>query len=515
MATPDDNAVSRAVAVESSVEAFQSTSSTEQPAKDSLWSVQPPLVIRHWTVEERQLHEKKLLCKIDLHVLPIIITMYILNYIDRNNIASARFAGLEEDLNLNSSGTQFSTAVSILFVGYLLMQVPSNMFLNKIGRPGKYLSTCMAVWGVVSTATAACHSFQGLLVCRFFLGFIEAAFFPGCLYYLSCWYTRKELGVRTTCLFAGALVAGAFSGLIAAAITSNMDGSRGLRAWRWLFIIEGATTVAVAIVAFRVLPNFPRTTSWLNTEEMALAAWRLEEDVGQDDWVNSKEQTLWLGFRLALEDVKTWVLLVLLIGSMSAASVTNFFPTVVATLGYSNVITLVLTAPPYVLGLITMFATAWHADRTGERFYHVTIPLCLAMATFIVSASTTNTGARYAAIMLMIPGIYSGFTTALVWISNTLPRPPAKRAAALAFINAVANSTSIYTSYLYQKSAGPRYAGAWIHNCAVAALAIFGALVLRTMLVRLNKKLDRAEDVGVAVGAAPREAVGRGFRFLV
>lgn len=232
--------------------------------------------------------------------------------------------------------------------------------------------------------------------------------------------------MRTTCLFAGALVAGAFSGLIAAAITSNMDGSLGLRAWRWLFIIEGATTVAVSIVAFCVLPNFPRTTSWLKTEEMALAVWRLEEDVGQDDWVNSKEQTLWLGFRLALEDVKTWVLvsngsrpreivicmkipyskqdlqLVILIGSMSAASVTNFFPTVVATLGYSNVITLVLTAPPYVLGLITMFATAWHADRTGERFYHVTIPLCLAMATFIVSASTTNTGARYAAIMFMV-----------------------------------------------------------------------------------------------------------------
>lgn len=83
MATPDDNALSRAVAVEDSAEAFQSTDSVEQPAKDSPRSLQPPPAIRHWTVEERQLHEKKLLCKIDLHVLPIIITMYILNYIDR------------------------------------------------------------------------------------------------------------------------------------------------------------------------------------------------------------------------------------------------------------------------------------------------------------------------------------------------------------------------------------------------------------------------------------------------
>lgn len=94
--------------------------------------------------------------------------------------------------------------------------------------------------------------------------------------------------------------------------------------------------------------------------------------------------------------------LVLLFANISAASVTNFFPTVVATLNYGNVETLLLTAPPYVLGVITTFATAWHADRTGERFYHVATPLCLAMITFIISAATTNTAARYVAIMLMV-----------------------------------------------------------------------------------------------------------------
>lgn len=114
-----------------------------------------------------------------------------------------------------------------------------------------------------------------------------------------------------------------------------------------------------------------------------------------------------------------------------------------------------------------------------------------------------------------IPGLYSGFTTALAWISNTLPRPPAKRAAALAFINAVANSTSIYASYLYPKSAAPKYTGAFIHNCVMAAVAIVAAFVLKTMLVRLNKKLDRGEVVKGAINAAPGEAVEHGFRFLV
>ncbi|KAG6032939.1 hypothetical protein E4U41_007079 [Claviceps citrina] len=517
MATSDDKHVPMAAVIKPTHLAEQTAKTAKE---DSPAAEQPPEVIRRWTAEERHRHEKKLLRKIDLRVLPMIVTMYILNYIDRNNIASARFAGLEEDLKLNPSGTQFSTAVSVFFVGYVLMQVPSNLLLNKTGKPGKYLSACMTVWGVISTATAACHSFQGLLVARFFLGFVEAAFFPGCLFYLSCWYTRKELGVRTTYLFAGNLVSGAFSGLVAAAITDNMDGALGLRAWRWLFIIEGVTTVVSAVLALHVLPNLPRTTAWLDQEERALAAWRLEEDVGQADCDDvSRAQTLWHGFRLALEDAKTWVLLVLLFGNISAASVTNFFPSVVATLGYSNNVTLLLTAPPYVLGLMTTFATAWHADRTGERFYHVTVPLCLAMFTFVLSASTTNTAARYVAIMFMISGLYSGFTTALAWISNTLPRPPAKRAAATAFINAVGNCTPIYASYLYPKSAGPRYTGAWIHNCILTAVAILAALVLRRMLVRLNERLDRGESVGGAVNAnanaSPGGAVVQGFRFLV
>lgn len=93
---------------------------------------------------------------------------------DRNNIAAARLAGLERDLNLSS--IEFQTSVSILFVGYLLMQIPSNLFLNKIGKPAIYLPTCMIVWGVISAATAACKSAGGLYAVRFFLGFVEAAY---------------------------------------------------------------------------------------------------------------------------------------------------------------------------------------------------------------------------------------------------------------------------------------------------------------------------------------------------
>lgn len=132
---------------------------------------------------------------------------------------------------------------------------------------------------------------------------------------------------------------------------------------------------------------------------------------------------------------------------VASGSVTNFFPTVVATLGYGNIVSLLLTAPPYVLCVITAFLNAWHADRTGERYYHITLPLWVCVASFIIAAATTSTGPRYFAMMIMVPSIYTGYVVALAWISNTLPRPPAKRAAALAWINAVSNTSSIYASY--------------------------------------------------------------------
>jgi hypothetical protein len=105
-----------------------------------------------------------------------------------------------------------------------------------------------------------------------------------------------------------------------------MDGTRGLRAWRWLFIIEGVLTIGIAFCSYFILPNFPRTTSWLTGEERQLAIWRLEEDIGEDDWVDSQHQSFKVGLKLAFSDIKTYVLMVLLFGIVASGTVTNFFP---------------------------------------------------------------------------------------------------------------------------------------------------------------------------------------------
>ena len=186
-----------------------------------------------------------------------------------------------------------------------------------------------------------------------------------------------------------------------------------------------------------------------------------------------------------------------------------------ATLKYPTVETLLLTSPPYVLAVIVTYLNAWHADRTGERYWHVAGPLWVSVIAYIIGATTKAIGPRYLSMMLMVPSVYSAFVVGLAWISNTLPRPPAKRAAALAFINAVSNCSSIYASYLYPDSAAPGYTLAFIVNCLTSFIGILAATLLRFMLVRLNKKLEAGIYVEGAINALPGEAAHHGFRFKV
>ena len=126
--------------------------------------------------------------------------MYFLNYFDHNALPQARLNTLERDLNLKN--VQYNTAISILFVGYLPVQTPSNMILTR-ARPSIYLSCCMVGWAAVSAATAGVTNYSGLVACCFFLGFVEASFYPGVLYLLSIFYTCKKLATRISILYTG------------------------------------------------------------------------------------------------------------------------------------------------------------------------------------------------------------------------------------------------------------------------------------------------------------------------
>jgi MFS family permease len=274
-----------------------------EPVVDIMAGESSGLTVPTWDVAS----EAALVRKVDLRIFPVMLILFILNFIDRNNFANARLRGLEADLKL--SDVEYQTCISILLVGYVVMQVPSNLVLNAITRPSWYLCACVATWGVISAATGSIHNVTGAILCRFFLGCIEASFFPGSLYFLSRWYTRREMQLRVTVLNAGNLAAQAFGGLIAAGILGDMQGAADLAAWRWLFIIEGAVTVVVAAIAVFVLPDYPGTTTWLSAEEKHIAEGRLALDMGTTvEAAKEDEVSALQGLMMAVKDPKVWLL---------------------------------------------------------------------------------------------------------------------------------------------------------------------------------------------------------------
>ncbi|GKT48613.1 putative transporter [Colletotrichum spaethianum] len=448
--------------------------------------------------------EKRLVKKLDMTLMPVIWTLYMFNYLDRNNLAydqplgvvklQAKLNNFEKDLGL--VGNQFNTAVSIFNIGYMIAQLPSNMLITRV-RPSVYIPCCVLAWSCVSAATAAAKSFHSLIAIRIALGVVEAPFFPGVLYVLSCWYTQKELAFRTAILYSGMLIATAFSGLIAAAIFAHLDGAHGLAGWQWLFIIEGAGSFASAFTAFAFLPDYVGSKtgvcSWLMSEkELQVAAQRMEADRVS---VPQEKATVWNGLSLAVKDKRTWIFVCMQAFYVSSHGLNSFFPTIVQgfRLG-SNTATLLLTAPPYLLAAIVALSVAVSSDRRADRGLHIVGPVCVAMLGFVISAATTNRPARYFASFLYLPGAFASTGLIFSWSASVMSQTPEKRAAAMAIICLLAQFGNIWSPYFFRPEDSPRYLLAFLLMMMFSTFCIGTVFLMRRVLGRANKRLlDEAE----------------------
>jgi sugar phosphate permease len=208
----------------------------------------------------------------DLRLIPMLASLYLLSFLDRGNIGNAKIQGLQTDLKL--TGSQYNLCATVFFFTYCAFEIPSNLLLKRF-RPSIWLPSIMVAWGTVMTLMGLVKSYHGLLVARIFLGIAEAGLYPGVAYYLTMWYCTEELALRQGLFFSAASVAGAFSGLLAYAI-AKMNGVGGLAGWQWIFILEGLLTVVVAICAFFILQDFPDTAGFLTVEEKAWVVHRLK-----------------------------------------------------------------------------------------------------------------------------------------------------------------------------------------------------------------------------------------------
>ena len=298
--------------------------------------------------------------------------------------------------------------------------------------------------------------------------------------------------------YSGSLISGAFGNLIAAGILSGLNGAQGMDAWQWLYIIEGTITVAVGLTIMVILPDFPDTWRALSPEMKRVANRRLAIDAAEADIDEAGAMSQLRGIKLAFSDPKTYMLALAYHGVTAAAGFQNFFPTLTETLGYSHIVSLLLVAPPYIFITIYALCHSLASDKLGSRFWFFIYPIPVTIVGFIIFMTTSSFGARYFSFFLMV-FIFAMNGTCYAWISNSIPRPPAKRAAALAFINSVGNAASIWTPFSYYDGQGKHYPVALGIAIGMQCLAACMALLLRWYLMRQNKQLEALEDQDVTL----------------
>jgi len=227
-------------------------------------------------VELREREAARVLRKVDMRLVPMLSLLYLVAFIDRSNIGNAKIAGMTEELKM--SGMQYNTAVTLFFVPYTLLEVPSNIVL-KMMRPSHWMAILMFCWGLVMTLMGLTSSYGGLLAGRFFLGVTESGFFPAATFLLTLWYRRFELQRRMAVFYVAASLAGAFSGLLAYGI-EKLDGRSGLAGWQWIFLLEGLIPVALSLFIWKILPDSPETAKFLTQPERDLLVARIADDSG-------------------------------------------------------------------------------------------------------------------------------------------------------------------------------------------------------------------------------------------
>lgn len=331
--------------------------------------------------------------------------------------------------------------------------------------------------------------------------------------------------------YSGSLLSGAFGNLIAAGILNGMDGKRGITAWQWLYIIEGAITVAVGLIICVVLPDFPENWKLLSEEMRSVASRRLAVDTAEVDVDESGSKGQIQGLKQAMCDVKTYLLAIAFHCIVGASGFQNYFPSLTEQLGYPKTISLLLVAPPYVFMVFYSMIHAHLSDRFNNRFWFFVYPIPITIVGYVLYIATENFGPRYASFFLMI-FVFTQFGTFFSWIANAIPRPPAKRAAAYGFINAVGNAASIWTPYTYRQQDEPRYAPAMGICIALQVLGCLIAVVLDQYTRYQNRQLARIEDMQVElsgrdqrvlektaqmnnIGLEQARQLQRGFRYML
>ncbi|KAG9324800.1 hypothetical protein KVV02_004673 [Mortierella alpina] len=423
--------------------------------------------------------------KVDKRLIPMLSLLYLCSYLDRVNLGNAKVANLEADLNLTSG--LFNMAGSIFYIGYILGEIPANLALKKVG-PKIWLPLTMIGFGGMSMCTAAVTNGAGLLATRFFLGLAESGYAPTPVFIISLWYPRREHAFRAGIFFSTATVAGAFGGLVAYGI-SQLQGLGGLRAWQWIFLLEGLFTVACCIIVYLILPDFPETSTFLSPAEKELNIKRLKFDAGPA----SSTAFSWPEFWAAFKDWKVYAFIY--VGLLHAVALTSlglFVPSITRGFGYDPIATQLMTVPIYTVACFCTLLCAYSSDRFTERGFHVAAPMFIAAVGYVLLIITRHSSLvlRYISLVICTSGVYAAIPVLLAWKPSIIGGH-AKRGTAIAFVMAAVQIGGIIGGQVYRNDDAPLYVRGNATCAGILFLDVFSLLGFKYILYRENRRRDQ------------------------
>ena len=327
--------------------------------------------------------ETRVMRKISFRIVPFIMLLYFIAFIDRVNIG---FAALTMNKDLGFSPAVFGLGAGIFFLGYFLFEVPSNLILNKVGAR-LWIARVMITWGIISAIFAFITGETSFLILRFLLGVAEAGFFPGIILYLSFWFPARYRAGVVSLFMAAAPISVVLGSPLSSALL-EMDGLLGLKGWQWMFIMEAVPAFLLGFVVLGYMTDKPEKATWLKDDERE---WFVNEMAAEHAAkASTASHSIWRG----LADMRVLALSLIYFGTSAGLYTLGIWaPQIIKEFGLSSFQVGFLNAVPPTVAVIAMVLWARHSDKTNERTWHV-VAACIAAAVGLALQAPPGHGYR-------------------------------------------------------------------------------------------------------------------------
>ncbi|NPT58234.1 MFS transporter [Paraburkholderia elongata] len=407
--------------------------------------------------------------KLILRLAPFLFLAYGINQLNRFNIS---FAKLQFMKDLALSDFSFALGAGLFFIGYVIFEVPSSLYLQKVGARATFIRI-MVLWGLLSALTAFVHTPTQFYLVRFLLGAAEAGFMPGVILYLTYWFPASRRARITSLFYLAATASGVIGGPISGLILKYSEAWGLMSSWQWLFVVEGVPTVTLGIFAYYYLQDYPKDAKWLTSEEKALLLQDLKEDHGS---ANHNA----VGLRDVVKLPRIYAFGLAYFGVVAANNTLAIWaPTLIKDSGIHDVFAIgILSAIPYIVGAIGMLTIAGHSDKKRERRWHFAVPFALTAIGFsLIGLFYSNIYGTVVLLSLASIGIFTAF--AIFWTMPTQYLSASAKAAGIGYISTIGMLGGFFSPIIlgYVKTVSGTFVGGFVAMAAISAISILLILV--------------------------------------